>query len=123
MKTAHTIAAQQEAQGSVTAQKVDRRGKHPNSIANLRPWPKGKSANPGGRIKDKAQEIAQSVLEEYYEEIYQGLAQKAAAGDAYAFQVLADRGYGKVKDRVALEDNEGGPAKLVVEFVKPDGSS
>ena len=34
---------------SVVTEKTDGRGKHPNSVSNLKPWDKGISGNPQGR--------------------------------------------------------------------------
>ena len=34
---------------SLVAEKTDGRGKHPNSVSNLKPWEKGISGNPSGR--------------------------------------------------------------------------
>lgn len=73
------------------------RGKHPNSLKNLRPYAKGVSGNPGGLPgTDVAAVIARRVIEDNAEGIYQGFAKKLCSGDAHSFSVLADRGYGKV---------------------------
>lgn len=47
-------------------------------------------------------------------------------GNAYAFSVLADRGYGKVKDKQQIEVTgaEGGPVEFTVRLVRAaDGKS
>ena len=124
MKTAQTIAAQQEnsdAKSDKTARVKKQR--NPNSLANLvAPWKPGESGNPGGRPKkDKAAEIARKILENNEEQVYRALAAKLFGGDAYAFSVIADRGYGKLKQtNVMVGDEEGGPinANLTVTFVK-----
>ena len=84
------------------------RGNHPNSRAQLRPkpWPKGKSANPGGRPHDHAAEIARNVLEENKEAIYLGLTERAIEGNAYTFKELAERAYGKLKEKVELSGDD-----------------
>lgn len=76
---------------------TSKRGKHPNSRANLRPYPKGVSGNPGGRPKDVAGRIAQAIFEQNEEAIYERMAKEIFKGSAYAFDVLANRAYGKLK--------------------------
>jgi hypothetical protein len=79
-----------------------KRGKHPNSRKNLRPpWPKGKSGNPGGMPgTDLAAAIARRAFEDNPGEILAGFADQLSKGNAYAFSVLADRGYGKLKEKI-----------------------
>lgn len=99
------------------------RGKHPNSRkgdANLKPFPPGVSGNPGGLPgTDLAALIARRAFESNEREIAQGMVAQLRKGNAYAFSVLADRGYGKIKDRVSLEDPNGKPLSFTVKFVKP----
>jgi hypothetical protein len=94
---------------------------HPNSLKNLvKPWQPGQSGNPAGRAKDRAAEIARQVLENNGEEIYRALAAKLLQGDAYAFSVLSDRGYGKLKQGIIhTGDEDGGPinTSIAVRFV------
>ena len=84
--------------------KFDGRGKHgnPNSLKNLvAPWPKGMSGNPGGEPGyDVAAKVARQVVELNQEQIYRGMAAEVIAGKPYAFDVLANRAYGKVKETV-----------------------
>src|SRR5678815_2297738 len=57
----------------------------------------GKSGNPAGRPKrDEASILAQRIFEANPEEIVAAFALKLLKGDPYAFQVLADRAYGKM---------------------------
>lgn len=119
MRTAQTIAqknAEHESGGK------PKRKMNPASLANLvAPWtPETKPKSPG-RPRDRAAELSRRVIEQNEEQIYKGLAQKAMAGDAYAFSVLSDRGYGKLKQGIVhAGDEEGGPvnASIKVEFVK-----
>jgi hypothetical protein len=103
------------------------RDKHPNSHTprgcykfgpgrnpNIKPtqWKPGQSGNPLGSPllrKDKhdvAREIARAVFENNREQLYQAFANAALKGNAYAFQQLADRAYGKLKERVEYEVSE-----------------
>lgn len=124
MKTAQTIAANTERQ-SVDAPKRKKRNVHPNSLANLvAPWKPGESGNPSGRPKDVAGEISRAAFENNKTAIYQAVSEKLLSGDAYAYTVHSDRGYGKLKQGIIhAGDEEGGPirASLKVEFVDADG--
>lgn len=73
-----------------------RRGNTQNLVA---PWPKGVSGNPGGRPKkDLAAEIAEAVFSQNKEEIYRRMAKGLFKGNAYVFDVLAQRAFGKLKE-------------------------
>lgn len=64
----------------------------------------GKSGNPGGVPKhDVAKEIAKAIFENNPDMVYKAFAKAIAKGNAYAFQVLADRGYGKLKEQHQVE--------------------
>lgn len=75
-------------------------------------WKPGQSGNPLGNPylrKDKqdvAKEIARAVFENNREALYTAFANAALKGNAYAFQQLADRAYGKLKEKVELEVTE-----------------
>lgn len=74
---------------------------------NLRPWKKGQSGNPGGRPKrDLAAEIARAIFEKdptaLVEALFAGL-KKGNSGMARAFQVLSDRGYGKLTEHLQMD--------------------
>jgi hypothetical protein len=134
-RTAQTIAEQQardpQTSGERSASKPvnkagNQRGMHPNSLAAIREhvFPAGTSGNPGGRTKDVASALARKIIEDSIEESYEGFRRKLASGDAYAFSVLSDRGFGKLKQGIIhTGDDEGGPinANITVRFVKPDG--
>jgi hypothetical protein len=99
VRTADNIEQQHAQVESVKPPKY-KRGENPKSRANLvAPWPKGKSANPGGLPgTDVAARIARAVLEANEENIYRGLAERAIEGNAYTFKELAERGYGKLTE-------------------------
>jgi hypothetical protein len=62
-------------------------------------WVKGVSGNAGGRPKiDRAAELAREILEANPEAYYRGFAEQLSKGNAYAFGVLADRAFGKLKE-------------------------
>lgn len=100
-------------------EKPDGRGRHPNShtavgkrfaiLGHAAPnkWKPGQSGNPSGRPKnDIAREIAKAVFENNKEKLYKAFAKAALKGNAYAFSQLADRAYGKLKERVEFDVNE-----------------
>ena len=113
MKTARSIEEQEERKSAsadaqtspeltqpVTQKK--RRG-DASRIAAWR-WQPGKSANPGGVPKhDIAKEIAQAIFLNNPEMIYKAYSKMLRKGNAYAFQVLSDRAFGKLKERHELE--------------------
>jgi hypothetical protein len=89
------------------------RGSHPNSRKNLliSPFPKGVSGNPGGKPKfDWGAHISQAVIEGNREAIYRALTKAALKGNAYVFQVLCDRGYGKVMQGLEISDGNEEPS-------------
>src|SRR6516225_5007527 len=61
-------------------------------LANLKPFPKGMSGNPGGKPKvDLAAQIARAIFENDGPAIYAAYAKMLRKGSPYAFQVLSDR--------------------------------
>jgi hypothetical protein len=103
--------------------KTDKPAKTENSTDNskkrgewLRPYhfKKGQSGNPGGRPKnDKAKEIAQAIFEGNEEAIYKAFGKALLKGNAYAFDVLANRAFGKLTDKMKLEGGEELIARLM----------
>ena len=107
MRTAETIAQQAEANPQRTENTSKGRGRHPNSRANLRPFRPGVSGNPGGKPKyDVAAALARAIIEENQEEAYKGLAKALLKGNAYVFKELAERGYGKLKEKMEVSGGE-----------------
>ena len=63
----------------------------------------GQCGNPGGRPKnDLAKEIAQAVFAQDPEAIRAAMERALLKGNAYVFKELADRGYGKVSDKLEM---------------------
>lgn len=99
-KTAQFIEETNAAKDSVTAPKdapkPKKRGNPQNLVA---PWPKGVSGNPGGRAKnDLAAEVARAVFSENKEAIYKAMSKAVLKGNAYSFDVVACRAFGKLKE-------------------------
>lgn len=101
-KTAQTVEESKEVGGvSHGKDSATKKPRHPNSLKNLIPYVKGQSGNPSGRVKnDIAAEIARAIFENDAEAIYRAFAKGLRSGNAYAFSVLADRGFGKLKEKV-----------------------
>jgi hypothetical protein len=93
--------------------KVDKRGKHPASLANLSK--KGMTNNPSGKpatpIKDALRKLMKSkkpgdpLKRTYAEIIAQAAIDKAEAGDMSAFREINDRSEGKVSQEVEMTGN------------------
>ena len=65
------------------------------------PWHKGKSANPSGLPgTDLAAKAAREFFERYPEGIGKRMAEELKGFNAYAYGVLADRAYGKLRQQV-----------------------
>jgi len=67
-------------------------------------WRPGQSGNPGGRPKhDLAAEIARAIFENNAPMIYEAYRKMLRKGNAYAFQVLSERAFGKLKESIQHE--------------------
>ena len=92
MRTAETIE-EAKAATSLKAKKSgkntkkradDKRGKHPNSVNNLKPYVPGVSGNPGGLPGyDVAAALARAAIEGFQQEAYLGFGKQLANGNAY----------------------------------------
>jgi hypothetical protein len=84
-----------------------KRSRH-GDASQLKPyWFKpGQSGNPGGRPKvDLSAEIARALFEQDAAAIFTAFRKVLRKGSPYAFQVLSDRAFGKLKERVELDSS------------------
>lgn len=107
---------------------TSKRGSHPRSRANLKPFKPGESGNPGGlpagtpRLSTAYQKLlgaeagrARLPVDTVADEIAAGVIKKARQGDVRAAIEIADRTEGKATQRIAGADN--GPIPMVVKMV------
>lgn len=88
-----------EEKKSLSAPRETKRGRHPNSRANLKPFKPGQSGNPSGKPgTDLAGLYARQLFERHPEGIDKPLSSELKGFNAYAYGVLADRAYGKLKE-------------------------
>jgi hypothetical protein len=83
--------------------KKDRRGHNPKSRKNLRPYPKGVSGNPSGLPGTDLSALAARRFFEAHPEIEDFELPKGF--NAYAWNVLSERGYGKLKEKHEVDLN------------------
>jgi hypothetical protein len=111
MRTSESIEAAQSAKESAENKpkiKSDKR-KGNGDGARIKPWQwkPGQSGNPGGRpTNDVAKEIAQAVFSENPELIHKAMTKALMKGSAFAYQVLSDRAYGKLKERLEVSADD-----------------
>jgi hypothetical protein len=87
------------------------------AIGKLTQFKPGESPNPGGRPKsDLAGEIARAVFQQNPEAIYDVMLEALKEGDPRVFAILAERGYGKVRQDVLIEGDMQ-PLNVHVHFV------
>ena len=93
----HVASGERNGKGKVAASQAQR--------LRLMGWKKGQSGNPrGGQVwHDTSRQIARAIFENNEEAIYKAYGKAVLKGNAYAFQVLADRAYGKLKERREVE--------------------
>jgi alkylation response protein AidB-like acyl-CoA dehydrogenase len=98
------------------------------TVANLKPFEKGRSGNPKGRPKlpDLKAAIAKVLADEKdgytaLEACLMALRAKAAKGDVRAAEVLLDRAFGKAKQSHQISGLDGGPVgiALSVKLIDP----
>lgn len=78
-------------------------------LANLKPWKPGQSGNPSGvRKNDTSRAIAQAIFDENQVAVYKAMGKALLKGNAYAFEKLAERGFGKLTDKVHHSGSIGG---------------
>ena len=112
----------------VTQEQRENRGKsigsRDRSNANLRPFKKGFSGNPGGRpAGENLTETLRLLLQVVgadgrtnAEAIAEALIRSAKRGNIKAINTILERTEGKVP--FGMRSEEGGPVKIVVEWVK-----
>lgn len=107
MRTRETIEAQASGK-TPTRNAAEKPSQNPNSLKNLiAPWTSETAPRNGGRPKkDMAADISKAIFENNPELIYKAYSRALAKGQAFAFQVLADRAYGKMKETIEHVDAE-----------------
>ena len=74
---------------------------------------KGKSGNPGGRKKgDLAAQIARAVFDHDPQAIGRAMLKALKRGNPKVYTALAERGYGRLPQPVALAGEDGGPIQF-----------
>lgn len=111
MQTANAI----EARNTQPASETENSKKSSKSAPWLKPYhfQPGQSGNPAGRKKnDVARDIAQKIFENNPEAVYAALGKALLKGNAYAFEKLAERAYGKLIEKKELTGANGGPLEM-----------
>lgn len=85
-----------------TEPKPGKKKMHPNSLKNLvAPWKPGDVPNPTGKNQhDEAAEICRAVIGNNQEKIYEALVRGILKGNFYGFDVVSNRGFGKLKEKI-----------------------
>lgn len=122
MRTAEQIEenkAQRE-QGDQSSEQQVKQGKRrlPEKLVKFC-WKPGQSGNPGGRPKkDFAADFARKILEangdeKLLDQYANGFVGQLRKGNAYTFKELAERGYGKLTDKVHVSTDDAIIARLM----------
>lgn len=101
-KTAQFIEETRESVDQPSKEPKAKRKVHPNSLKNLvAPWKPGDIPNPTGKNQhDQAAEIARAVFNNNPEAIYKAMVEGILKGNFYGFDVVANRAWGKLKEKV-----------------------
>ncbi len=84
-------------------------------------WKAGESGNPGGRPKkDMPAEIAYAIFQKDPEKIVEAFRKELLKGNPKVYAILAERGWGKSPQSIAIGGADGGPPKM--EFIIRDVS-
>jgi len=87
---------------------------NPKSLANLvAPWTSENHPVGGRPKKDVASEIAAQAFENNKEAIYKAAVNALLKGNPYAFDVYANRAFGKLKEKIELGGDEELLSRLV----------
>jgi hypothetical protein len=71
-------------------------------------WKPGQSGNPGGRVKDDIfAQISRAVFEHNPDEVYEGIRRMFKKGSPKGLEVVGDRAYGKLTQKVEIPGIEG----------------
>lgn len=73
-------------------------------LENLKPWKKGQSGNPKGGPKGipELNTLLANVKESDWQAMVSKMAQLAKKGNVRAFEVISDRAFGKVKEKIEI---------------------
>jgi hypothetical protein len=102
-----------QSNGETAAQRAARL--HAQRMANLKPWPKGVSGNPGGRPKGLAAKVREAVREgDLFLEVCLDVIDNAGPRERLeAIKLLWDRGYGRsIETTVSIDGNGNEAAEL-----------
>src|SRR5262245_56835406 len=93
--------------GKTATKSIENRGKNSGGIANLRPFQKGVSGNPGGRPKESEdlKALARSYTVEAVERLAYWMRSENPKASVAAAGILLDRAHGKAPQ--ALTDADG----------------
>jgi len=111
MRTAQFIEESKAAKAPENKNKTGKKRTLPEAAKPFQFKP-GQSGNPGGRPKgDQFKQLAQEVIEKMgpqeWAAALEGFRKQLFKGNAYAFNVLSDRGYGKLTEKIDLSVEAG----------------
>ena len=116
MKTSNSIERQEERKAArdngkqgdslpTDTQPVRKKSRYEGYADRIAPWrwKPGQPGNPTGKRGDLAAQIAKAVFENNAEAIYEAFSKALLKGNAYCFKELSDRGFGRLKEHVAVD--------------------